>query len=133
MAQGDDHGCAIACVAMICGLTYERCRAEFFPRRTKFKDDKTMMVNADQMMRVIRRLGYSCIHVDGSFKQHKLPAIVLFDWRTVPESTHAVVWDPFRSTFLDPGYDWPMSSELYMKNWRRSNYASIVVTGRRKQ
>lgn len=133
MEQRDDYGCGIACVAMICGVTYERCRSEFFPnkRADQIKDDRTLMVSGDQMMQVIRRFGYSCVARAG-FKEHKLPAIVFFDWQTPPHGTHAVVWDPFRESFLDPGYDWPLSPARYMKNWRRSNYGSVIVTGRKR-
>lgn len=134
MEQRDDHGCAIACVAMVCGISYERAKQEFFPRERAetLADDKRLMMNGEQMMRVIRKLGYSCVARSG-FKEHKLPSIVVFDWKTPNSGTHAVVWDPFRECFLDPGYDWPLSSKRYMQNWRRSNYASVIVTGKKKR
>lgn len=117
---------------MICGVTYERAKAELFPgSKSSIIDDKRLMLTSDGMIRLARKLGYSCVARDG-FKEHKLPAIVVFDWKTRNCGTHAVVWDPFRECFLDPGYDWPLSSKRYMHNWRRSNYASVIVTGKKR-
>lgn len=118
-------------MAIVCGVTYERAKHEFFPRRRveDIKDNVTLQVTAQQMMAVIRRLGFSCVSRNG-FKEHMCPSIVVFDWRS--GGTHAVVWDPSRGCFLDPGYDWPLAHKHYMKNWRRSGYANVVVTGKRR-
>jgi hypothetical protein len=135
VVQEDDHGCGIAAVATVCGTTYERARSEFFPRRRRFHDDRSLHVSMLQMLRAVRRLGFSAVLAD-SFKQSKRPAIAFFSW--VPEAmpdgnVHAVVWDPFNKQLIDVGYDHDrgLSDRFYLDLWKRSNFKSIVVTGRR--
>lgn len=128
--QKDVYGCTIACVAIVCGVTYHRARNEFFPRHVKrVRDGKELMLSAHDIMPVIRRIGYSCV-AKNTFKIYKKPSIVFFDWRA--GGTHAVVWDPERECFLDPGYDWPLPEKVYMNNWHASKFASVIVTGKRR-
>lgn len=131
--QGDDHGCAIACTAMVCGISYDRAKQEFFPHsHAEFlRDDKNLHVDHKRMMSVIRRLGYTCTFEE-NFMSYKLPSIVMFDWGFSP-GTHAIVWEPWRECFLDPGYDWPMNNKTYMKFFEKKKYGSVILTGRKKR
>lgn len=129
--QKDDHGCAMACVATICGATYERARAEFFPRRRRFKDDDSLCVLSHQMISVARRLGFRARLV-AQFKHLGRPAILPFAWSPGVRGTgiHCVVWDPFESRVIDPGYD-NLTSEQYIQRWKNSGFGAIAITGKR--
>jgi hypothetical protein len=131
ISQLDNNGCGIASVAIVCGVTYDRARAEFFPRRRRFKDDKSLHVDSEQMMRVIRRLGFSVV-VRDSYLGTMRPSIVPIAWSPGSPNTavHAVVWDPWAKRVLDPGWDHP-STERLKEMWKRSGYQVLTVTGRR--
>jgi len=129
--QEDLHGCVIACVAMVTGITYEQARAKFHPRRKSFPHDcMKLMKSTDEAMAVIKKLGFNCEHLNG-IKKYKRPAIAFFDWPPPDSRRHAMVWDPYRQCFHDPACDddQMLSSKQYMKIWRRSGYGSIIVTG----
>lgn len=131
--QEDDHGCGIAAVAIACGVTYERSRAEFFPRKRMFVDDETMHVVSDQMIKVVRRLGFSCSLQD-SHRGLMRPVIVPFSW--MPgcsySSVHCVVWNPWEKRFIDPGWDHDrnLPNSYYLDLIKRSNYSVLAITGR---
>jgi hypothetical protein len=133
VVQEDDHGCGIASVAIACGVTYERARAEFFPRKRVFVDDESLHVVSDQMINVVRRLGFSCSMRD-TFRGIMRPVLVPFAWH--PGSTysqvHCVVWDPWAKKFIDPGYDhdYNHESKFYIDLWKRSQYRVLAITGR---
>lgn len=131
--QGDNHGCGIACVATVCGITYERARSEFFPRRSKFRDDESLHVAPSQMMHVIQQLGFSSLETT-RFRPHQRPAIVFFAWcpERASSGIHGVVWDPFTKRLIDPGYDHDrcLPERFYLRLWKQSNFKSLVITGR---
>ena len=136
--QGDWNGCGIASVAAICSVTYWRARAEFFPLRRQFRDDPTLHVAQDHMVRVIERLGFSAeIVSNASFKRRAAPAITCFSW--VPDipgnafGIHAIVWDPFKKVFIDPGPDnfRNLPARKYLELIRKSNFNTIVITGKK--
>jgi len=131
--QVDYNGCGIASVATVCGLTYERARAEFFPRRKRFVDDESLHIDSDQMLSMIHRLGFKGRIVESCPERLKNPTIFIFDWSPdLGSGTHAVVWDPFKRKILDPGPDasYNRSNKFYFNLWKRSRYASCVVTGK---
>lgn len=131
--QDNWHGCGIACVAAICGATYPRARSEFFPGKKRFTDNGSLCVNAYEMVRVIKKLGFESEIVD-EYKSHHLPAIVPFAWHPGEKTTgvHAVVWNPFRKKFIDPGFDHDrmLEKKFYESKWRESHYSAVIVTGR---
>lgn len=129
--QGDENGCAIACIAIIAGLTYERARAETFPKRRTFRDNKSLHVDDDRMSSTFRRLGFHVNH-SATFRDHKRPAVLVFEWEPgMPSSDrHAVVWDPFSERFLDPGYGPNFhNTDRYLTLWQKTGYRATIVTG----
>lgn len=130
--QVDHHGCGIAAVAAICGVTYGRAKYEFFPNTRDIKDDNEMCVSPSQMRRVIRQLGFSV--AVGCHRQHKRPAVVTFSWYPEPwTAIHAVVWDPFKQTYIDPSdgdHAMKRSNMYYDEMINASNYEALIVTGR---
>ncbi len=134
VSQVDDNGCGIACVATTCGTTYERARHEFFPRRKRFRDDKSIHVDSRRIQRAVRRLGFAT-RLSMDFRREKCPAILVFSWMPYAgwDGMHGVVWDPFEQRIHDPGYDHDCSHppEFYFDLWKKSGYAAILVTGKR--
>lgn len=130
--QGDDYGCAIACVATVCGLTYDRARYEFFDRKP-VKDGPLIQITVYDMLRVVRRLGFKA-RTSSRLVKTRHPTIVVFKWQpTVPTSLcHSVVWDPFDRRFVDPGWDdGNITNERYTSLWRDSGTRTLVISGRR--
>jgi hypothetical protein len=136
--QRDDHGCGIAAVATVCGVTYNRARSEFFPCRRKFHDDQSLHVNQHQIVRAVRRLGFSVVVGDRFKRQLRWPTIAFFSWvpgaKSSDNNVHALVWDPFAKRLIDVGYDHDrgLSNDFYLGLVKRSNYRSLVVTGKRR-
>lgn len=131
IAQDDDHGCGIAAVATVCGVTYERARFEFFPQRQEFDDDESLHVGGDGMVRVVERLGFSA-EWSRTYKSARCPTILFFEWqpRRSWSGRHAVVWDPFAKAYIDPGPDRWLTHD-YHNLWKRSGHSVLRVTGRR--
>lgn len=133
--QADNNGCAIAATAIVCGVTYERARATFFPRTKAFKDDKSLHMAGPRIQGAVRRLGFSTVLSPRSFIDARVPAILVFDWEPGAEwtSRHSVVWDPFEARIIDPGSDWERHQprSFYFNLWKKSGYAAMLVTGRR--
>ena len=135
VAQGDSYGCAIACVAVVAGLTYERARAEMFPRRREFVNGHALRADEDQIRAALDRLGFKTSTVT-NLAVNRGPVIVSFAWN--PERRggcrHAVVWDPFARRFIDPGnangYVAHDEGEKFLDLWKRSGWRATVVTGR---
>jgi hypothetical protein len=131
--QTDDNGCGIACVATTCGVTYERARFEFFPRRRKFRDDKKLHVDGHAMVGAIRRLGFSAVWKK-TYKAATSPVILVFSW--LPYNgmgmNHGVVWDPYEKRIIDPGYDhdYGHKPDFYFNLWKRSGYSALHITGK---
>lgn len=132
--QDDNYGCAIASVATVCGVTYGRARAEFFPKRRDFDDNRTLCVRGHHMLRVIHKLGFKAHFHHGTYGHFRCPVLVPFAWFPPdPNWIHCVVWDPFGEEYIDPGPDHndPAPNNRYTKLWRKSNFRVIVVTGKR--
>ena len=138
--QVDWNGCGIAAVATACGVTYERARSEFFPRREKFIDDRRLRVNEAQMLRVIDALGFQA-KPSGAIFQHKRPAIVTFSWNPKNDpnvdttGVHAVVWNPWQKRFIDPGTDYALDhpNSKYINLWKQSGFRAIIITGKKER
>lgn len=134
--QRDWHGCGIAAVATACGVSYERARHEFYPRRkfgTRMSLDDGLATSQAHMARVIRRLGYSVVSSPRLDLQR--PGLMTFAWRPdiVDSGIHCVVWDPASKSFLDPSgpdHDLRRSTGYYLNKWRRSNFRVLVLTGK---
>ena len=134
VAQEDHNGCAIACVATVCGITYERARSEFFPRRRMFEDDESLWVGGVQMTRVIRKLGFRVVPTR-NFKELECPTILAFAWSPGyrDSNCHSIVWDHVTQQFIDPD---PMavsgeSLKHYHDLWKRSGFNALAITGKR--
>jgi len=118
-------GCAVACVAMVTGVSYTKAALAVKGKRTG-----DLAAYWSEMARGIRDLGYSC-RMGTDFRAKKLPAILMFRWFT-SDDYHCVVYDPaFGGRFFDPGLA-GMGSQFYMEHWRRNGRESLVVTGVRK-
>lgn len=119
-------GCAVAAVAMVTGVPYDRAITAAFGRRK----DRNLELDFDQMMRAVRRLGFSC-RMGTDWRAKKLPAILMFEWWSTGDY-HCVVYDPaFGGRFVDPGYDRNLGADFYLEHWRRNGRQSLVVTGAR--
>lgn len=134
VAQADFNGCAVACVAMACGVTYEQARRAAFPRRKVFRDDRSLWLSDPQVVRAIERLGFRT-SMARTFRRHRRPAIISFEWEPGSRSfAHSVVWDPAQRRLLEPAepdrHMHPDEELRYLDLWRRSDWAVIVVTGR---
>jgi len=134
--QVNNHGCGIATVATVCGVTYERARHEFFPKKRRFRDGEDLCVDAIAMIKVINKLGFDAETVPDFRKVKDRPVIVPFSWSPyAPDyGIHSVVWDPFKKRFIDPGPDEGNFSEKeYVGFWKYFKYQSVVVTGKKKR
>jgi hypothetical protein len=126
------NGCGIAAVATACGVTYSRARFEFYPERKEFDDDKSLRVDGNQMLAVVRRLGFEAI-ASRSFKRFKRPTVLPFKWPSyLGAGVHCVVWDPSQKKTIDPGCD-NYTTEEHIDYWRKSGYAAIVLLDRRRE
>jgi hypothetical protein len=138
--QIDDHGCGIAAVATVCGVTYSRAKATFFPGRAP-KDGLGLHVSQEQMLRAIRDLGFSGRVADDYTKFKDRPVIVPFSWCPAADpliaasTTHCIIWNPIMKRFHDPGpdHDRRLSMQFYRRAWEMSKYQVIVVTGKKRR
>jgi len=139
--QGDWNGCGIGATATVCGVSYERARHEFFPRRKVIKDDKRLWVSAQAMLKVIQRLGFTVEFRKENPCDVDLPVVTFLSYHLPgraypgdPNACHAVVWDPFKKRFLDPGPNQEHNTNAYYAElWKNNKYDSIVLTGKRKK
>ena len=133
VAQKDNHGCGIAAVATVCGLTYVRARAEFFPKRQSFKDDKRLHVDLKTSAAVIRRLGFETEEIDNPVS-FDCPTIFTFCWdvNSRLKDYHTVVWNPFDLKVIDPGHDHTrgLTNEYYFSLWKKSGFRPLAITRR---
>ena len=123
--QLHDTGCAVACVAMVTGISYTKAALHVKGRRSG-----NLAAYWSEMMSGVRALGYTC-RMGTDFRAKKLPAILMFRWFN-SDDYHCVVYDPeFGGRFFDPSAA-AMGSQFYMEHWRRNGRESLVVTGLRK-
>ena len=116
-------GCAVACVAMVTGVSYTKAALHVKGRRTG-----DLSAYFTEMARGVRSLGFTC-RMGTDWRQKKLPAILMFEWWSTGDY-HCVVYDPaFGGRFVDPGYDRTLGPDFYMEHWRRNGRQSLVVTG----
>ena len=134
--QKNNHGCAIACVAAVCGVTYERARYEFFPKQIKFIDDDSLCVTAEQMIKVIDELGFEARGVDDFRVVKDRPVIIPLSWSsyTFTAGIHCIVYDPFKKCYIDPGPDQGnFTAKQYVELWQNFSFQSIVVTRKKRR
>jgi len=128
--QQHDNGCAVACVAMVTGVSYaDAFKAAFGPRSRR---SVRLELTLSQVAGAIRSLGFRCRHgsdwLSGAF-----PAVLMFEWDhdiMPPGTFHCVAYDPFRRRVVDPGGT-DFSQARYRRMWNESGRMSLVVTGRR--
>lgn len=122
--QRHGTGCAVAAVAMVTGVTYDKAVRAAFGRNK----DRNLELDFDQITRAVRRLGLTC-RMGADFRVKKLPAILMFEWWSTGDF-HCVVWDPaFGGRFVDPGYNRTLGQDFYLEHWRRNGRESLVITG----
>lgn len=135
VAQPVETGCAIACVAMVTGVPFDRVAREVHGPWWKRKRDVSAYLS--DLVPAVRRLGFTC-RLARDFREKRLRAILLFEWPWSPGDFHCVVWDPFASSsssggrVIDPGLTWPEPTRFYLREWRRGGSRSLVVAPRRR-
>lgn len=126
--QLQDTGCAVACVAMVAGVSYTRAALHVKGRR-----HGDLSAYFTEMARGLRSMGFTC-RMGIDFRRTRRRAILMFEWRCCPGDYHCVVWDPsFGGRFVDPGYDRSLTHQFYIDSWRRSGSQSLIITGRKRQ
>lgn len=113
-------GCAIACVAMVAGRTYDEAHALSGKRG---KGDKSLWEH--EIVGLLRTFGIRSRFVEGHVLNRR-PAILMFDW-VMSSGTHCVVWDPRKVHFIDPDHgeqEELVESEL----WIRSGRCAVLCT-----
>lgn len=125
------RGCALACVATVAGVTFDRAKKAAFPRdhvrRSLFGiGSASIEVNEDRVRAALRRLGWVTRPVN-DFRRLSTPSIVFLKYSS--GSIHAMVWDPYIREFRDPGAGYFHKGEI-MEDWRRGHYRSVTVTRR---
>lgn len=132
VVQRHELGCAVACVAMVTGVSYGRALEA--AHRPLPVDPKKVSLNLSEAARAVRRLGQRCTIQRGFFRKN-LPAILVFEWGEwgAPGDLHAIVWDPrFGGRLVDPGSSRHRQSytpEFYMDRWRASTPNESLIIG----
>ena len=133
--QPDHNGCAIACLATICGLSYERAKAEAFPRRRSFSDNPSIRLDDRRMLAAFRRLGFRAT-VEPTHEGLRCPCVLYYecDPGIAGSLVHALVWDPFAERCIDPAEDDGKLSagdqSAALDRWRRTGWSVIAVRGK---
>lgn len=131
----DYNGCAIACVAMVCGVSYHDARRVMFPRMRVFKDNHTIWGSHKRVVSSIEKLKHS-VKQANTYVRKTVPCILSFAWEPKnPRSVcHSVVWDPWRKIMIDPSTSAGIVSHEetsdYVKLWKETNWLVLVVSPR---
>ncbi len=124
--QEHDTGCAVACAAMVAGVSYKKALKAI--HGTVRVSNKSATIA--KMSKGLRALGVATKKT-GRFMQLKKPAIMMFEWPFWPGVHHCVVYDPSNGgRILDPsseGYD----RAYYLRQWRRSGRPTLTVTAKK--
>jgi hypothetical protein len=124
--QLDDDGCAVACAAIVAGVSYEKARRT---SRRIFPSLRTNHLDADQMRRLLAEFGVRARCAPYVSLSQRIPAILLLKWEYM-RVYHNIVWDPRNERFIDPDPD-PLNSDAgyYVRRWRASGGASLQIIG----
>lgn len=129
--QRHDTGCAIACAAMLAGVSYDEALRAIHGRKKPRKKSATI----PKVRKGLKQLGVKTEET-GRFMQLKRPAMMMFEWPCAPGLHHCVVYDPsFGGRIIDPAGDaeWYRGRDYYLRAWRRSGRMSVAVTQPRKR
>lgn len=153
VVQQNVHGCAVACVAMLAGVSYKRAKATVHKLKgvpTGKRRDYAyylglhLMMTDEEVAQCLRMLGKRVkLAPDLTAAEKKHPFCVGFNWRSA-DASHMVVWCPERQGYIDPGqYDCftetskklAHSASLYERNFELSwqNFHVVVVLGDKRQ
>lgn len=118
-------GCAVACVAMVAGVSFDKAA-----RAVKRRTTGDLCASFAEMMQALRHMGFTC-RMGSDFRARGQRAILMFEWDWAPEVYHCLVWDPaFGGRLVEPdGLISKMDYDYYWRLWRRSGREALVVTG----
>lgn len=108
------NGCAVACFAMVTGMSYDKALKLIHPKRKA--REKIDGVLFSDLVKILNKMHIK-IAVYSSSKnilQIKRPSILLMNQRDCDWS-HVVVWDPETKRILDPDRKKRCSFEYYQK------------------
>lgn len=103
------EGCAIASVAMLADVPFEKAVKRFYPKRKPY-DYFIEPVSNNQVLRVMRSFGLKFKQYSVDWKKNKIfrmpknPSLFTVDWEDYPNLVHCAVWDPSTKKFLDPAF-----------------------------
>lgn len=134
-------GCAIAAIASVVGVSYEKVEARarwlgLIKRRPKSIDlfdfgsrSIDYSIYFKDFLKVIRSFGVKAVRRQGfDFSNHRAILVCKND----VASYHCVVWDPaFGGRFVDPAWLEPDPRRTYISQWRRAGKETFIITGRR--
>lgn len=124
--QQPPSGCAIACVAMVAGVSYDEAFLAVHDSWNAHPEASYKDIIAG-----LRKLGFSSRLATDFRRQSKRPAILVFEWRGLSRGVyHSVVWDHHSKRFVDPGYKRPLGEKFYMDHWRKSERVAVMLTGK---
>lgn len=123
------HGCAVAAIASVVGVSYEAVmRKAFGPYHYRVYNPGLYTTN---IIKLIRSFGLKVRKTNSLNK--KLPAILMLNLRDGigGDLFHCVVWDPaFGGRFVDPGWSEPEDRKYYYRTWNQGKRETLVITGR---
>ena len=127
--QKHNTGCAVACAAMLAGVSYKKALEAIHGKKNAPRQKSATIA---KMRKGLQQLGVKTRET-GRFMQLKQPAIMMFEWPQEPGLHHCIVYDPaFGGRFVDPaGEPWWCQSgsmqDFYLRAWRRSGRMSVAV------
>lgn len=123
--QFDYDGCAVAAVAMLAGVSYDRAHDVCFPQYVNVDSiNFSRELSLIEINKALKKLKIKTIRTTQISKHWDKPFVIGFDWAS-GGGGHVVVWCPVSRRFLDPGYRKTLRNDIYLRGWRRGVRTTI--------
>lgn len=118
--QKHKYGCAIAAIAMLTGVGYDRVM-QF---KTKSGNDYKV-TTFNQLIRILNKFKVKYVFSQRKIQLLNLKHNALISVNITPDIRHAVVWDATRKRILDPFPIRPYLTKKYVQN--NMNYVIKII------